>query len=115
MGVEVSTRLGPYMLGAAIGAGGMGEVYRAHDTRLNRDVAIKVLPTGVSSDAERLRPFEQEARILAALSEPDDCTTQIEAVGGKFCRLVPFGFILVFIYLAEQGTTSSTPVDSNDL
>ena len=61
-------RLGPYDIVAAIGAGGMGEVYRAHDTTLGRDVAIKVLPAAVSSDPDRLARFEREARLLAALN-----------------------------------------------
>jgi serine/threonine protein kinase/Tol biopolymer transport system component len=64
-------RLGDYTILGPIGAGGMGEVYRARDTRLSRDVAIKVLPLFVSGDAQRLRRFEQEARAAAALSHPN--------------------------------------------
>jgi eukaryotic-like serine/threonine-protein kinase len=64
-------RLGPYEIIAAIGAGGMGEVYRGRDPRLGRDVAIKVLPTAVSSDPDRLHRFEQEARAAAALNHPN--------------------------------------------
>jgi serine/threonine-protein kinase len=64
-------RLGAYEVVALIGAGGMGEVYRARDPRLGRDVAVKVLPAGLSSDAERLRRFEQEARAAAALNHPN--------------------------------------------
>jgi TolB-like protein/tetratricopeptide (TPR) repeat protein len=67
-------RLGPYLLGPAIGAGGMGEVYRAHDARLGRDVAIKILPAEVSNDADRLQRFEQEARAAAALNHPNILT-----------------------------------------
>jgi serine/threonine protein kinase len=63
-------RLGPYEILAALGAGGMGEVYRARDTRLNRDVAIKVLPGSLASDAARRARFEREARMLAALNHP---------------------------------------------
>jgi serine/threonine protein kinase len=63
-------RLGPYEILAPIGAGGMGEVYRARDTRLGRDVAIKVIAFDVSSDSDRLRRFEQEARAVAALNHP---------------------------------------------
>jgi len=63
--------LGPYEILDAIGAGGMGEVYRARDTRLGRDVAIKVLPESFAADADRLRRFEQEARAVAALNHPN--------------------------------------------
>jgi TolB-like protein/tetratricopeptide (TPR) repeat protein len=66
-----SARLGPYELVALLGAGGMGEVYRARDTRLGRDVAIKVLPAQFASEPDRLRRFEQEARAIAALSHPN--------------------------------------------
>jgi len=59
------TRLGPYEIRDAIGAGGMGEVYRAHDPRLGRDVAIKVLPDALAHDAECLARFERESRLLA--------------------------------------------------
>ena len=61
MRLASGTKLGPYEIVSAIGAGGMGEVYRARDARLGRDVAIKVLPHSVASDGERLRRFEQEA------------------------------------------------------
>src|SRR5262245_4885507 len=64
------TRLGPYEVTAAIGAGGMGEVYRARDTKLNRDVALKVLPASVASDPDRLARFHREAQVLAALNHP---------------------------------------------
>ncbi|MFI5165439.1 MAG: protein kinase [Thermoanaerobaculales bacterium] len=69
--MRAGTQLGPYEVVAPIGAGGMGEVYRARDTRLDRDVAIKVLPPEFASDPERLRRFEQEARAVAALSHPN--------------------------------------------
>jgi serine/threonine protein kinase/Tol biopolymer transport system component len=71
MSLPVGTKLGPYEIVAAIGAGGMGEVYRARDTRLGRDVAIKVLPESLAKDADRLRRFEQEARAVAALNHPN--------------------------------------------
>ena len=64
------TMIGPYRIAQLIGAGGMGEVYRARDTKLGRDVAIKVLPAAFTSDAERLVRFEREARVLAALNHP---------------------------------------------
>jgi len=69
--VTPGTRLGPYEVVALIGAGGMGEVYKARDTRLGRDVAIKVLPAQVAADPDRLRRFEQEARAVAALDHPN--------------------------------------------
>ena len=65
------TRLGPYEILSALGAGGMGEVYRARDTKLNRDVAIKVLPDSFASDTERLARFTREAQTLAALNHPN--------------------------------------------
>jgi serine/threonine protein kinase/Tol biopolymer transport system component len=64
------TSLGPYAIKALIGQGGMGEVYRAHDSRLKRDVALKVLPASVANDADRLARFEREAQTLAALNHP---------------------------------------------
>ncbi len=66
----IGRRIGPYEISAPIGAGGMGEVYRAHDHTLGRDVAIKVLPAAFAADAERLVRFEREARLLASLSHP---------------------------------------------
>jgi len=68
---QPGARLGPYEIVSALGAGGMGEVYRARDPRLGRDVAIKVLPTAFSADAGRLQRFEQEARAAAALNHPN--------------------------------------------
>jgi hypothetical protein len=70
MALEPGTRLGTYEIGAALGAGGMGEVYRARDTRLQRDVALKILPDAFASDPERLARFEREAQILASLNHP---------------------------------------------
>lgn len=69
--LKQGTKLGPYEIVAPLGAGGMGEVYRARDLRLGREVAVKVLPAGCSSDPERLRRFEQEARATAALNHPN--------------------------------------------
>ena len=70
MTLEAGTRLGVYEIGDALGAGGMGEVYRARDTKLGRSVAIKVLPDSVAHDAERIARFQREARALAALNHP---------------------------------------------
>src|SRR5262245_53717048 len=71
MSLEIGTRLGSYDVLAKLGEGGMGEVYRAHDSKLDRDVAIKVLPAAVSQDPERLTRFEGEAKSLAALNHPN--------------------------------------------
>lgn len=71
MTLVTGTKLGPYEITGALGAGGMGEVYRARDMRLNRDVAIKILPQVFAADAERLRRFEQEAKAASALNHPN--------------------------------------------
>ena len=71
MALTPGTRLGPYEVTAQIGVGGMGEVYRATDTNLKRNVAIKVLPASVIADAERLARFQREAEVLAALNHPN--------------------------------------------
>lgn len=71
MALTSGTKLGPYEIVSLAGAGGMGEVYRARDTRLGREVAIKVLPAALAHDADRLRRFEQEARTIAALNHPN--------------------------------------------
>jgi len=71
MTLTFGTKLGPYEIVAPLGAGGMGEVYRARDARLGRDVAIKVLPEALARDADRLRRFEHEARTIAALNHPN--------------------------------------------
>ena len=71
MALNPGTRLGPYEVLSAIGSGGMGEVYRARNTKLNRDVALKVLPASVAGDPERLARFRREAQVLAALNHPN--------------------------------------------
>ena len=70
MSLAAGARLGPYEVTAAIGAGGMGEVYRARDTKLNRDVALKILPATFASDPDRLARFHREAQVLASLNHP---------------------------------------------
>ena len=72
--LSAGTRLGPSEIASPLGAGGMGEVYRARDTRLDRTVALKVLPAVVTHDPERRARFEREARAIAALSHPHNCT-----------------------------------------
>lgn len=71
MALSSGTKVGPYEIQSSLGAGGMGEVYRARDVRLGRDVAIKVLPEALAKDADRLRRFEQEARTIASLNHPN--------------------------------------------
>ena len=70
MALSPSTRIGPYEIQALIGAGGMGEVYSARDTRLNRTVAIKVLPALLANDANYMARFRREAQVLASLNHP---------------------------------------------
>src|SRR5437016_2759068 len=71
MTLAAGTHLGRYEIRSQLGAGGMGEVYRARDQKLNRDVAIKVLPAALSQDVDRLRRFEQEAQAAGALNHPN--------------------------------------------
>src|SRR5262245_29685368 len=73
MSLAAGTRLGPYEISGPIGSGGMGEVYRARDTRLGRDVAVKVLPATLATDPDRQARFEREARVVASLSHPNIC------------------------------------------
>src|SRR6516164_2325153 len=74
MALPSGTRLGPYEVQSLLGAGGMGEVYRARDLRLGRDVAIKVLPSGYATNPVALERFEREARAVSALTHPNICT-----------------------------------------
>src|ERR1700688_4341371 len=74
MSVSAGTRLGPYEILSAIGAGGMGEVYKARDTRLERIVAIKVLPAHLAGRAELRERFDREAKTIASLNHPHICT-----------------------------------------
>ncbi len=87
MSLITGARLGPYEITGAIGAGGMGEVFRARDTKLNRDVAIKVLPAAFADDPERLARFTREAQTLASLDHPNIATIhgieEVPAVSGS--------------------------------
>src|SRR6202165_5378013 len=93
MALASGTKLGSYEVVAQIGAGGMGEVYQAHDTKLGRDVAIKVLPAEFINDPERLSRFQREARTLAALNHPNIATIhgleQSDGVHYLVMELVP--------------------------
>src|SRR5229473_5684173 len=71
MALTSGSKLGPYEVQSPLGAGGMGEVYRARDTRLGRDVALKILPESFARESDRLHRFEQEARAVAALNHPN--------------------------------------------
>src|SRR5215212_3762473 len=84
MSLPPGTRLGPYEIAEPIGSGGMGDVYRARDTRLDRDVAIKVLPERVARDAEARMRFEREAKAVAALTHQQRPRC-VEARGGERC------------------------------
>src|SRR5215831_17976726 len=105
MGLPASTRLGPYEILAAIGAGGMGEVYKARDTRLNRTVAIKVLP-GNDADAESRARLEREARAISSLDHINICA--LYDVGQHDDR-----YFIVMQYL--DGQTLSTRLKSGPL
>src|SRR5512139_3547030 len=74
MAIAAGSRLGPYEIIALIGAGGMDEVYRARDTRLDRTVAIKILPPELAADPDRRARFEREARAVSQLTHPDICS-----------------------------------------
>ena len=74
MAIEAGTRLGHYEVLSSLGAGGMGEVYRARDTKLGREVALKLLLEEVAADPERMARFEREARVLASLNHPNIAT-----------------------------------------
>src|SRR5215207_4660641 len=89
MSLVPGSRLGAYEIVATLGAGGMGEVHRAHDTRLRRDIALKVLPEDVASSPERLARFEREARIVASLNHPNIVTLHSieEAEGIRFLTM----------------------------
>src|SRR6478672_8129054 len=85
MALAQGARVGPYEIHSLLGAGGMGEVYRARDPRLERDVAIKILPEPFAADAGRLRRFENEARAIAALNHPHIC--QLHDIGPGYLVL----------------------------
>ena len=92
MGVPTGSRLGPYEILAPLGSGGIGEVYRAHDMKLNRDVALKVLPSEFAVDPDRLARFKREAQVFASLDHPNiGAIYGIEDVRGGTCARSPVG------------------------
>jgi serine/threonine protein kinase len=93
--VKIGDRLGPYEIVGVIGAGGMGEVYRARDTNLHREVAIKVLPSSMADNARRLVRFEREARALAALNHPNIAAVYgIEDAGSAHSRAIVMELVI---------------------
>src|SRR5512143_764192 len=82
------TRFGPYEILSPLGAGGMGEVYRARDTRLGREIAVKVLPPGAASSEERRRRFEREAQLISQLAHPHICALYDVGSEGSVAYLV---------------------------
>src|ERR1700730_5783664 len=91
MTLAAGTRLGSYEILSAIGMGGMGEVYRARDTKLSREVAIKVLPANLASDTARLQRFEKEARTASALNHPNIVSIfEIDSVGSTTFIVMEF-------------------------
>jgi serine/threonine protein kinase len=94
MGLTSGTKLGPYEIVCPLGAGGMGEVYRARDTRLDRSVAIKILPAHLTDNPEAKQRFDREARAISSLNHPNICTRpgrQVADFHGRRCdtRVVP--------------------------
>jgi eukaryotic-like serine/threonine-protein kinase len=109
MTLTLGTKLGPYEVLAPLGAGGMGEVYRARDARLGRDVAIKVLPGEFVYDPDRLARFRREAQMLASLSHPNIATIHgLEDLGGSHCLVME---LVPGQTLAERLATGALPVE----
>jgi serine/threonine protein kinase len=109
MSLSAGDKLGPYEIRAPIGAGGMGEVYRAHDTRLNRDVALKVIPEVFAADSDRMSRFEREAKLLASLNH-----TNIAAIYGLEESTSTKALVMELVEgptLADRIATGPIPVD----
>src|SRR5262249_52711058 len=91
MPLHPNSKLGPYLIVAAVGAGGMGEVYRARDTRLDRDVAIKVLPDAFAVDRDRLDRFRREAKAVASINHANVAAIyELEESEGGLCLVLEF-------------------------
>jgi serine/threonine protein kinase len=94
MALSAGDRLGHYVIVEPLGAGGMGEVYRATDTKLGRDVAIKILPEEVAKDSERMQRFEREGQLLASLNHPHIAAIYGPKRGGRLPAVgVPSGAV----------------------
>ena len=109
MPLERGTRLGPYEIESVLGAGGMGEVYRARDTRLKRDVAIKILPAAFAQDPDRIARLQREAEVLATLNHPN-----IGAVYGFEESAAATGIVLELVEgptLADRIVHGALPLD----
>src|SRR5262245_9756912 len=102
MPLNPGTRVGSYEISVLIGAGGMGEVYRARDSRLKREVAIKVLPDMLAGDPERLSRFQREAELLATLNHPN--IAAIYGLEGRDGQERPDGFSAIVLELVEGDT-----------
>ena len=109
MTLQPGTRLGPYEILAPIGAGGMGEVSRAKDTKLKRDVALKVLPEAFARNSERMARFQREAEVLASLNHPNIATIHgLDESGGSCCLVME---LLPGQTLAERLTGGALAVE----
>jgi eukaryotic-like serine/threonine-protein kinase len=85
--LKPGTSLGPYEVVCLLGMGGMGEVYRALDTKLNRDVALKILPDAFAADPDRLARFKREAQVLASLDHPNIAAITVLRIRGAVCPM----------------------------
>ena len=103
--LSAGAELGPYEIVALVGAGGMGEVYRARDTKLNRDVAIKVLLPAVANDPDRLARFSREAQVLASLNHPNIAASTALCAGQITEPVSEFQLRVIDIDIAEVGFT----------
>jgi len=109
VGVSAGSYVGPYEIVSPLGAGGMGEVYRARDSKLGRDVALKILPAALSSDAECMAQLKAEAKLLASLSHPNIATLyQLEDSGSTHAVIME---LVEGPTLAERIETGAIPCD----
>src|SRR5688572_19551388 len=113
MPLTTGARLGPYEIISALGAGGMGEVYRATDTRLGRTVAVKVLPAVLSADPDRRLRLEREARIAGSLNHPHICT--LYDIGEEGGRPESDSSVRYLIMEYLEGTTLETRLEKGRL